>query len=102
MRGGCQASLVHASNGRRYILKMSGNLQGDHTLFNEAFGSESAAILSFPVPPWRPLHISDSFLEQNQGMWFERSSGAARIRPKAGFTSEVNSLNRSKAGKSSR
>jgi hypothetical protein len=85
MRGGCQASLVHASNGRRYILKMSGNPQGDHTLFNEAFGSELAGLLGFPVQPWRPLHISEFFVEQNQGMWFEGSNGSGRIRPTAGI-----------------
>jgi hypothetical protein len=84
MRGGCQSSLVHASNGRRYILKMRGNPQGDHTLFNEAFGSELAGLLSLPVQPWCSLHISDLFLEQNPGMWFEGSNGAGRIRPTAG------------------
>jgi hypothetical protein len=83
MRGGCQSSLIQASDGCRYVLKMFDNPQGGDTLFHEALGSGLAQVLGLPVPGWKVLHVSESFIEQNPQLWFEAEGRL--IRPTAGL-----------------
>jgi hypothetical protein len=83
MRGGCQSSLVRASDGCRYVLKMLDNPEGSDTLFHEALGSGLAQVLELPVPIWRVLHVSESFIEENPQVWFE--SEGRLIRPTPGL-----------------
>ncbi len=83
MRGGAQSSLVRASDGALYVVKLHGNPQGPNVLANEALGSWLAAQLGLETPAWRQISISDEFLAQNPEMWFETPSG--RVRPAAGL-----------------
>jgi len=82
MRGGAQSSLLRASDGALYVVKMHGNPQGPNVLANEALGSWLAAQLGLETPAWRQISISDEFLAQNPEMWFETPTG--RVRPPAG------------------
>ena len=83
MRGGSQSVLLRASDGALYVVKMMGNPQGPNVLANEAFGNELARYLGLPVPSWRPISLSDSFLDRNRLCWFESATGL--IRPPAGL-----------------
>lgn len=83
MRGGSQSVLLRASDGTLYVVKMMGNPQGPNVLANEAFGNELARYLGLPVPSWRPISLSDNFLDQNRLCWFESATGP--IRPPAGL-----------------
>jgi hypothetical protein len=84
MSGGCQSSLVVGSDGKRYILKCFGNPQGSNTLFHEALGSQIARALELPVPNWRPLYVSNDFIDAHPDLSFSWS-GRARTRPIAGL-----------------
>lgn len=83
MRGGAQSSLLRASDGKLYAVKLQGNPQGPNVLGNEALGSWLTARLGLKTPEWSRIAIDDAFLDQNQQMWFETQSG--RERPKAGL-----------------
>jgi hypothetical protein len=83
MRGGSQSSLVRASDGCRYVLKMLDNPEGSDSLFHEALGSALAELVGLPVPTWRPLSISEAFIDHNPQLWFE--SGGRLTRPSAGL-----------------
>lgn len=83
MRGGSQSVLLRASDGALYVVKMMGNPQGPNVLANEALGNELASYLGLPVPLWRPICLSDNFLDRNKLCWFESATGP--IRPPAGL-----------------
>jgi len=87
MRGGCQSSLVRASDGCRYVLKMLDNPEGRDNLFHEALGSGLAQVLGLPVPTWRVLDVSESFIEQNPQVWFESEGRLTRPSPGLHFGS---------------
>jgi hypothetical protein len=89
LRGGAKSVVVRASDGDMYVVKMMGNPQGPNVLANEALGTELARYLGLSVPAWRPIEISDEFLDQNKPCWFETASGL--VRPNAGlhFASRV-------------
>ena len=78
MRGGAQSSLLRASDGALYVVKLHGNPQGPNVLANEALGSWLAAQLGLETPAWRQISISDEFLAQNPEMWFETPSWPGR------------------------
>ena len=84
MRGGSQSSLLQAEDGKYYIVKMMGNPQGCSVLFSEALGSEIMRLIGLATPDWRPIVISEKFIEDNPGMWFEMPGSCAQ-RPSAGL-----------------
>lgn len=81
--GGSQPILCRASDGQFYVVKFSDNLQGANLLFNESIGTELYRASGLFVPFWRPLLITDSFLDGNPSCWMETSEG--NIRPRAGL-----------------
>jgi len=83
LRGESQAVLGGASDGQLYIVKFANNLQGPNLMFNEAMGTELYCLFGLPVPDWRPLLVTDSFLDQNPGCWMETAEG--RLRPRSGM-----------------
>jgi len=93
LRGGSQPILVKASDDYMYIVKFQNSLQGPNLLFNEAVGTELFRYTDLLVPEWRIIHVSDSFIRENQDSWFETESGMQR--PKSGlcFGSRLLSLN---------
>lgn len=83
LRGGSQPILVRANDGLLYVLKFAHNLQGPNLLFNEVMGAELYRACGLPVPEWRPLLLTDSFLDRNPASWFEADGES--IRPVAGL-----------------
>jgi hypothetical protein len=83
LRGGSQSILAEASDGLLYVVKFINNLQGPNLLFNEAVGTELYRACGLPVPIWKPLLISDSFLDANQNCWIQMPEGS--LRPAAGL-----------------
>lgn len=83
LRGGSQPILAQASDGFEYVVKFADNLQGPNLLFNESAGSELYRTCGLPVPEWRPLVVSDSFLDKNPDCWMQTPEG--RLRPASGL-----------------
>ena len=83
LRGGSQPILARASDGFLYVVKFANSLQGPNLLFNESAGSELYRACGLSVPKWRPLEITDGFLDRNPGCWMETPEG--RLRPASGL-----------------
>jgi hypothetical protein len=83
LRGGSDPVLVAASDGLHYVVKFSNNLQGPNVLFNESAGTELYHGCGLAAPAWRPLLVSESFLDRNPGAWMETDDGP--LRPAAGL-----------------
>lgn len=89
LRGGSQPILIGASDGKQYVVKFANNLQGPNVLCNEVLGTEIYRAIGLPSPAWKPIAVTERFIEENPASWFEGPSG--RIRPEAGqcFGSEL-------------
>jgi hypothetical protein len=83
LRGGSQPILVQASDDLFYVAKFTNNLQGPNLPFNESAGSELYRACNLPVPSWKPLLITDEFIDQNPGCWMHTPEG--RLRPEPGL-----------------
>jgi hypothetical protein len=83
LHGGSQPILAQASDGHTYVVKFANNLQGPNLLFNESAGSELYRACGLPVPQWKPLHVSDTFLAGNPSCWMQTASGT--LRPDSGL-----------------
>ncbi len=83
LRGGSQPILVQASDQSFYVAKLPQNPQGPNLLFNESAGSELYRALRLPVPAWKPLLITDEFVDRNPGSWPTSAQGP--VRPQAGL-----------------
>jgi len=83
LHGGSQPILARASDGFLYVVKFANNLQGPNLLFNESAGSELYRACGLPVPKWRPLEITDEFLDRNPDCWMGTPEG--RLRPASGL-----------------
>ncbi len=83
LRGGSQPILVQASDGQIYVTKFTNNLQGPNLLFNESVGSELYRACGLAVPSWKPLLVTDTFLDQNTDCWMQTPEG--RLRPASGL-----------------
>jgi len=83
LRGGSQSILAEASDGCLYVVKFANNLQGLNLAFNESMGTELYRALKLPVSPWRPVLVSDSFIERNPECWIQTPAGLQR--PAAGL-----------------
>jgi hypothetical protein len=83
LRGGSQPILAEASDGLLYVVKFSNNLQGVNLPFNESMGSELYRAFGLAGPSWKPLFVTDGFLDQNQDCWMQTPEG--RLRPDTGL-----------------
>jgi hypothetical protein len=83
LRGGSQPILVQASDDLFYVAKFANNLQGPNLLFNEGAGSELYSACNLAVPAWKPLLLTDKFLDENPDCWMVNSEG--RLRPQSGL-----------------
>src|ERR1035437_3514301 len=79
LRGGSQPILAEASDGLLYVVKFINNLQGPNLLFNESAGSEIFHANALAVPSWKPIFISDSFLDHNPDSWMQTPTGLLRL-----------------------
>jgi hypothetical protein len=83
LRGGSQPILAQASDGHSYVVKFANNLQGPNVLFNESAGSELYRACGLSVPEWRPVMVSEDFIDKNPDCWIQTSEG--RLRPASGL-----------------
>lgn len=83
LRGGSQPILVRASDGQLYVVKFTNNLQGTNLSFNESMGSELYTACGLAVPQWKPLVVSESFIDRNPDCWMQTEDG--RLRPDSGL-----------------
>jgi hypothetical protein len=82
LRGGSQPFLARASDGNLYVVKFSGNPQGQNVLLNECVGNELYRLCGLPVSGWKPLQLTPSFLKKNQWCW---PDDGGVFRPSAGL-----------------
>lgn len=78
--GRSQSILAEASDGFIYVVKLT-NPKQRNLLFNESIGSELYRACGLKVPAWRPIIVSDDFLDQNPACWRACFDG---IRPSSG------------------
>jgi hypothetical protein len=83
LRGGSQPILVQASDGLNYVVKFTNNLQGPNLLFNEGAGCELYRACNLPVPKWKPLLLTDKFLDANPDCWMQTPERI--LRPQSGL-----------------
>ena len=83
LRGGSQPILAQACDGLLYVVKFTNNLQGPNLPFNEGIGSELYRACGLAGTSWKPLLVTDSFLDQNPDCWMQAQHG--RLRPDSGL-----------------
>lgn len=83
LHGGSQPILAQAADGLLYIVKFNNNLQGANLPFNESIGTELYRALGLAVPCWKPLMVTDLFLDRNPDCWMQTPKG--RLRPESGL-----------------
>jgi hypothetical protein len=83
LRRGSQPVLVRASDGLLYVIKFTNNPQGPNLAFNESMGSELYRVCRLPGPLWKPILITNSFLDKNPDCWMQTPEG--RLRPEPGL-----------------
>ena len=84
LRGGSQPILVQANDGLQYVVKFNNNLQGANLPFNEGVGSEIYRACGLACPTWKPLLVTDTFIDQTPACWMQTPEG--RLRPSAGLS----------------
>ena len=77
-RGGSLPILAKADDGNYYFAKFANNPQGPNVLFNEAVGTELYRAFGLPVPDWRPLLITRSFISRNRILFFNSKTMESR------------------------
>ncbi len=83
LRGGSQPALVQADDGFLYVVKFSNNPQGPNLLFNESMGASLLRTCGLKVPCWKPIMVTDAFLDRYPECWIQTESGS--LRPSAGL-----------------
>lgn len=84
LRGKSRPMLAEASDGLLYVVKMATSSQVQNLCFNESLGNELYRACRLPVAPWKPLLLTDSFIERNPICWIETPQGYRR--PDAGLS----------------
>lgn len=64
LRGGSQAHLLRASDGRYYVTKFQNNPQHVRVLANEFFASRIGISLGLPIPEPQLIEVSDEFIQR--------------------------------------
>jgi len=83
LRGGSQPILARAADEQLYVVKFGNNPQGANLLFNESVGTDLYRAYGLPVPEWKSLVMTDSFLDENPDCWMQTQAGT--LRPNAGL-----------------
>jgi hypothetical protein len=88
MRGGSQPALIRCDDGKLYVVKFFNNLQGPSVLANEVLGNELLRTFDLPTPQWKAIFLSNNFVKEKAGMYFETHSGNSSIESGLHFGSE--------------
>jgi hypothetical protein len=81
--GGSHSILAQASDGLLYVVKLTYDLQCANLSFNESAGTELYRAYGLPVPPWKPLLVTDAFIDRNPDCWKQTPVGW--LRPDSGL-----------------
>jgi hypothetical protein len=74
LRGGTQAHLIKAADGRQYVVKFRNNPQGRRTLINEIIASALLKHLRLPTAEPTLVQLSPAFLLANPEIYIELGS----------------------------
>jgi hypothetical protein len=83
MRGGSQAHLLEAADGRFYVVKFLNNPQHRRILVNEWISAAFMSFLGFSTPGVAMIRITEEFLEANPDVYMQL--GSTRIAPSTGW-----------------
>lgn len=83
MRGGAQAHLIEASDGKFYVVKFSNNPQHRRILINEWIAAAFLRHLGLSTPDVATVRISEEFLSQNPDTYIQL--GRERRAPETGW-----------------
>lgn len=81
MRGGAQAHLLEADDGRFYVVKFVNNPQHRRILVNELIAAEFLAYLQISSAPGTIVHLSPEFLAENPEVYLQMGSGRIPVPP---------------------
>lgn len=81
--GVSQPILAQASDGGTYVVKFPESGRCSNTVFNECLGTKLYMSLGLHCPPWKPLILTDEFIDQNPGCWIKTKNEDER--PAAGL-----------------
>lgn len=81
MRGGAQAHLIEAADGRFYVVKFRNNPQHRRILVNELLCSTLLRYLQIRTPDAAIIEITPAFLEQNPEMVIQLGSKRIPVEP---------------------
>ena len=88
VRGGAQAHLIEADNGRYYIVKFINNPQHRRILINELISSVLLEYLQISAARWTIVRLSPEFLAENPEVYLQLGSGRIAVPPGWHFGSE--------------
>jgi hypothetical protein len=74
MRGGAQAHLIEAADGHYYVVKFLNNPQHRRILINEWIGSVFLRYLGISTPAAAVIRVTQTFLDENPGVYLELGS----------------------------
>ena len=89
MRGGAQAHLVQADDGKFYVVKFHNNPQGHRILVNEALGSVLLRHLGISAPEPVLVEVKPEFLEHNPEVYLQFSSHRVAVETGLHFGSQI-------------
>lgn len=87
MRGGAQAHLIQANDGRCYVLKFRNNPQHRRVLINEAIGSALARLVGLSAAEPVLVSMGEQFLSENPDVRIETASRKIHVEPGTHFGS---------------
>lgn len=79
LRGSSSAILVEASDGLLYVVKLADNLESANQSFSESSETELYHACGLAVPSWKPLLVTDGFIDRNPGCWTQTIGGRLRF-----------------------
>jgi hypothetical protein len=81
LRGGSQAQLLRASDGKYYVTKSAQNPQHVRVLANEMFATRLGQLLGLPVPRVEPIEVSEWLIQHCSELSIELAGSAIPWKP---------------------
>jgi len=79
--------MVRANDGHFYVVKSISSVDRNNGLFNEVAGYKIFRRIGLPVPEWRPMLITQSFLDETQALRERDGAIGKRLEPGVWFAS---------------
>src|SRR5947207_11936754 len=81
MRGGAQAHLLEADDGRWYVVKFRNNPQHRRVLVNESISATILEYLNISVPPTAIIEVTPAFLAANADVHIQLGTRRVDVEP---------------------